>query len=137
MGWLTFRNICGIKDHGYGPLVISTSRTFSHSLFITGFVPRVTQQVPLVVLELHTLPKHLSSPPGFRRVRVAQSLVFCVMFCPSFFNLRILITFWYLQTLLDFAFKPTVYWYVFIYMLLHTTSTMLFELQQQKAYISR
>jgi hypothetical protein len=30
--------------------------------------------------------------PVFRRVRVAQSLVFCVMFCPSFFNLRILIT---------------------------------------------
>jgi len=86
------RNICGIKDHEYVPLVISTSRSFPHSLLITGFVPRVTQQVPLVVLELFTLPKHLSSPPVFRRVRVAQSLVFCVMFCPSFFNLRILIT---------------------------------------------
>ena len=27
------------------------------------------------------LPGHLSSPPGYSKVLVAQSLVFCVVFC--------------------------------------------------------
>ena len=57
--------------------------------------------------ELLTLPEHLSSPPVVSRVLVAQSLVFCVVFCVksfvslscfwslcclSFSHLRILIT---------------------------------------------
>jgi hypothetical protein len=57
--------------------------------------------------ELLTLPEHLSSPPVLSRVLVAQSLVFCVVFCVksfvslscfwslcclSFSHLRILIT---------------------------------------------
>jgi hypothetical protein len=42
---------------------------------------RVAQRVRLVGQELFTLPEHLSSPPIFGRVRVARSLVFCVMFC--------------------------------------------------------
>jgi hypothetical protein len=58
--------------------------------------------------ELLTLPGHLSSHPGFNGIRVARSLVFCVMFCRllfflllfflwplcclSFFGLRIMIT---------------------------------------------
>ena len=35
--------------------------------------------------KLVTLPEHLSSLPVFSRVRVAQSLVFCVMFCDHCF----------------------------------------------------
>jgi len=41
----------------------------------------------LVKQELPTLPEHLSSPPVFSEVRVARSLVFCVVFvdrCLSF-----------------------------------------------------
>jgi hypothetical protein len=34
-----------------------------------------------------TLPEHLSSPPVFSGVRVAHSLVFCVVFCRSVFVL--------------------------------------------------
>ena len=55
--------------------------------------------------ELLTLPEHLSSPPVFRGVLVARSLVFCVVFCrfllslcyQSFIDLRPL---WYLQAFL-------------------------------------
>jgi hypothetical protein len=50
------------NDHGYVPLVVSTSRTFPHSRLITGFVTRLTRRVPLVEQELLTLPEHLSSP---------------------------------------------------------------------------
>jgi len=37
--------------------------------------------------ELFTLPEHPSSPPVFCGVRVTQSLVYCVVFCRSFFVL--------------------------------------------------
>jgi hypothetical protein len=37
--------------------------------------------------ELLTLPDHLSSPPVFSGVRVARSVVFCVVFCRSLFVL--------------------------------------------------
>ena len=37
--------------------------------------------------ELPTLPEHLSSTSLFSGVRVAQSLVFCVVFCRSLFVL--------------------------------------------------
>jgi hypothetical protein len=50
------------------------------SCFITGFVTRVTWQVPLVEQELLTLPENLSSPPDFCRVRVTRTLVLCVCF---------------------------------------------------------
>jgi hypothetical protein len=43
----------------------------------------VTQQVPHVEQELPTLPEHLCSSPVFSGVRVARSLVFCVVFCSS------------------------------------------------------
>ena len=39
----------------------------------------------LVEQELHTLLEHLSSYPVFSGVRVARSLVSCVMFCSSLF----------------------------------------------------
>ena len=38
-------------------------------------------------IEILTLPEHLSSPSDFSRVRVARSLMFCVMFCRSLFIL--------------------------------------------------
>ena len=43
--------------------------------------------VPHVEQELHTLPAHPSSPSVFSGVRVARSVVFCVMFCRSLFVL--------------------------------------------------
>jgi hypothetical protein len=45
-------NICVTNDHGYVPLVGSTSRSFPHSWLITGFVARLTRQEPLVEKEL-------------------------------------------------------------------------------------
>jgi hypothetical protein len=35
---------CVTNDHGYTPLVISTSLSFPYSWFITGFVIRLTRQ---------------------------------------------------------------------------------------------
>jgi hypothetical protein len=85
--------------HVYVPFIVSTCRSFSRSWLIT----RVSRQVSLVKQELPTLQEHPSSLPVFREVRVARSLVVCVMFCRSlfvlmsfifwsFFNLQILIT---------------------------------------------
>jgi hypothetical protein len=50
---------------------------FSHSLLIIGFVTRVKRRIPLMRWELFILR---SSIPGFSGIRVAQSLVFCVIF---------------------------------------------------------
>ena len=36
--------------------------------------------------EFLTLPEHMRSPPFFIGIRVARSLVFCVMFCRSLFS---------------------------------------------------
>jgi hypothetical protein len=49
--------------------------------------PPVTQLVTLMEQELLTLLEHLRSPPDFSGVRVAQSLVFCVVFCILLFVL--------------------------------------------------
>ena len=66
-------------------------------------------------VELLTHPEHLCSSPVLDGVRVTQSLVLCVVFCRSLFvhlpffvwplccllfDLQILVTIWYLQTLL-------------------------------------
>jgi len=69
-----------------------------HSWLITGFVARATRRVPQVEQQLLTLP-------DFSGVRVARSLGFYLVFCrllfvlffwslccPSFFDLRLLIT---------------------------------------------
>ena len=80
LGWPLWI-ICVTNDHGYVPLVVNTSRSFLHSLLITGLVARVTRLLPLV--------EHLSSPPVFSKVRVTQSLVLCVCFvdrCLSFYT---------------------------------------------------
>ena len=88
--WLVWSlwNICVTNDHGYVPLVVNTSRSFPHSLLITGFVTRLTRRMPLVEPELITLPEHLSSPPDISGVRVTRSLVVyacfvdrCLSFC--------------------------------------------------------
>ena len=50
---------------------VRISLSFPHSWLITGFVTRLTQQVPLVEQELLTLLEHLSSPPVFSGVRVS------------------------------------------------------------------
>jgi hypothetical protein len=52
-------------------------------LNIYFIVKRVLRQVPPVKLEVHTLPNHLRSSRVSSRVRVAQSLVFCVVSCRS------------------------------------------------------
>jgi hypothetical protein len=107
--------ICVTNDHGYDPLVVNTSRSFPHSRPITGFVTRLTRQVPLVEQELFSLPEHPSSSPVFSAVHVIRSLVLCVCFvdrclpfchfsfchcvvCPSIYGFWLLL--WYLQTLL-------------------------------------
>jgi hypothetical protein len=45
----------------------------------------ITWRVGLVEQELLSLPEHLCSSPVFSGVRVAQSLVFCEVFCRSLF----------------------------------------------------
>jgi len=108
LGWPLW-NICVTSDHEYVSLVVSTSRSFPYSWFITGFITRLARRMSLVEQELLTLPDHLSSPPVFSGVRVTRCLVLCVCFvdrCLSFctfsfghcvvrlffFDIRILIT---------------------------------------------
>jgi hypothetical protein len=62
-------------------------RSFPRSWLIIGFVTRLTRLVPLVEMELLTLPEHLGSLPVFSGVRVTRSLVLYVCFvdhCLSF-----------------------------------------------------
>ena len=114
LGWPLW-NICVTNDHGYVPLVVSTSGSFSHSRLINAFVTRLTWQVSLVEKELLTLPEHLSSPPVFSggscysifsfMCMLCTSLLallyffFWPLFCLFFFDIRILITLRHLQTL--------------------------------------
>ena len=51
----------------------------------------VTRRVSLIEQELPTLPEHMSSHPVLCGVLVAQSLVFCVVFCGSLFVLVALV----------------------------------------------
>ena len=70
------------------PRIRSTYRKhFPHSWIITRVVTRVARWEPLLEQELLALPEHLSSPPGFSGVHVANFLVFCVLFCRSLFFL--------------------------------------------------
>ena len=78
------RRFCGTNDHGYVPFVVSTNRSFPHSWLLKGFVTNSTT-VPHVEQDLLTLPEHMNSLPVFIGVRVARSLVCCVMFCRSLF----------------------------------------------------
>ena len=124
MTWLTSWNICVTNEHGYVPLVVSTSRSFPHSRLITGFVARLTRRVPLVEQELLTLPEHMSSPPVFSGIRVTRSLALfvcfvdcCLPFCTCSFGHYVVcsssiygfwLPLWYLQTLLNKKFDCSV-----------------------------
>ena len=58
------------------------------SSFKTRILTRVTQWVPLVKQELSTISEQLSTQLVFHLfcgIHVAQSLVFCIMFCRSLF----------------------------------------------------
>ena len=57
---------------------------------------RVARRMSLVEQEPLTLPKHLSPIPFLCVVRIGQCLVFCVVFCGSFF---VLFLFWPLYRL--------------------------------------
>jgi hypothetical protein len=86
-----------------------------NSWLVTGFVNRLTRQVPLVEQELLTLPEHLSSSQVFSGVCVTRSLFLCVcfvvrclFFCTFSFGYCIVcsssiygfwLPLWYLQTL--------------------------------------
>jgi hypothetical protein len=72
-----FRNVYVTNNHGNVPSVLSTSRFFLHSWLIIGFVWRVTSMMLLV--------EHMSSPQVCSWISVAQSLVFCAVFCRSLF----------------------------------------------------
>ena len=125
LGWPLW-NICVTNDHGYVPLVVSTSRSFPHSRLITGFVTRLTRRLPLVEQELLILPEHLSSPPVFSGVRVTRSLVLyvcfvdrCLSFCTFSFGHSVVcscsiygfwLPLWYLQTLLDISGTMNIYY---------------------------
>jgi hypothetical protein len=111
---LTLWNICVTNDHGYVPLVVSTSRSFLRSWLIIGFVTRLTRRLSLVEQELLTLSENLSSPSVFSGVRVNRSLVLyvcfvdrCLSFCTFSFGHCFVcssiygfwLTLWYLQTI--------------------------------------
>jgi hypothetical protein len=100
LGW-PLRNICVTNDHGYAPLVVSTSRFFPHSRLITGFVTRLTRRVPLVGQELLILPEHLSSSPVLKWGSCCSIFSFICMFCRSLFVL-LFFFFWPLCCLVFF-----------------------------------
>ena len=116
LGWPLW-NICVTSDHEYASLVVSTSRSFPHSWFITGFITRLARRMSQFGQELLTLPDHLSSPPVFSGVRVTRCLVLCVCFvdrCLSFCTFSFghcvvcsssiygfWLPLWYLKTLLE------------------------------------
>jgi hypothetical protein len=88
LGWPLW-NVCVTNDHGYVPLVVSTSRSFPHSRLITGFVTRLTRWVPLVDQELPILPEHLSMFCWSLFVLLYFS--FGPLCCLFFFDIRFLI----------------------------------------------
>jgi len=67
------------------------SNTISISDVVHAVRLTAKRRVSLEEQELLTLPEHLSSPPIFSGVRVAQSLGFCVLYCRSIFVLFILV----------------------------------------------
>jgi hypothetical protein len=80
-------SVIGLLMHHRGGLGLWLWCLAPLSCFISGFVTRVTRQVPLVEQELLTIPEHLSSLLVFSGVRVTRSLVLYVCFvdrCLSF-----------------------------------------------------
>jgi hypothetical protein len=56
----SFRKVRQFMNLEWG--TINDELYFPHARLITGFVTRLTRQVPLVEQELPTLPEHMSSP---------------------------------------------------------------------------
>ena len=87
--WLVFTTICFVGGSCFINVFVYlfTHTGVQHGFHVKWCLCRlsVTRWVSLVEQELLTLPEHLSSPPVFNRVRVARSLVLCVMFCRSLF----------------------------------------------------
>jgi hypothetical protein len=71
LGWQLW-NICVTHDHGYVPLVVSSSRSFPHSRPITRFVTRLTRRVPLVEEELIPVQEELEDTKGIIRIRKSK-----------------------------------------------------------------
>jgi hypothetical protein len=75
--WLTsMEYLC----HGW-----NTSWSFPHSWIITGFLTRLTLQVPQVEQKLFIFPEHLSSPPLFYWRSCYSTFSFMCMICRSLF----------------------------------------------------
>ena len=77
-----------------------------------NIVTRVTRRVPNMEQELLTHPTHMRAPPVFSEVRVARSSVFCVMLCRSlcvplspFFWLLYCLSFFGLRLLINYQHK--------------------------------
>ena len=64
-------------------LFLFTYTGVQHDFHITSCSRRltVTRRAPPLEQELLTLTEHMCSPPVLSAVRVAQYLVFCVVFC--------------------------------------------------------
>ena len=117
--WVNHYGLCVTDDHGYVPFVIITIRSVLHSWRITVFVTRVARWMPLVEQELFTLHEHPSSPPVFSRVRVTQSLVYCVVFCRSFFVLYVFCHFVVCLPSIDGFWLPLWYLQIFLASWIH------------------
>jgi hypothetical protein len=102
----------------------------NYLLPITGFVTRLTRQVPLVEQELLILPKQLSSPPVFSGVRVTRSLVLCVCFvdcCLSFVLFLLAIVLYVLLRYTDSSYPFGIFklfLYIFVSIHQHLTSCL-------------
>jgi hypothetical protein len=67
------------------------------------FFSTVTRRVPLEEQKLVTLTEHFSSPSVLFWVRLAQSSVFCLVFCRPLFiflKFRLWLLLWYVQSFL-------------------------------------
>jgi hypothetical protein len=91
------------------PFVVMTVRSFPHSRLITECVARGTRWVPHIEQALLTLPEHLGTHIYISVVRIARSLVFCVMLCIS---LLVLLSLFILSIVL-FVFRFTASDYPF------------------------
>jgi len=105
--WKCYGHHHALVNHNeiYFLFVIITSRSFSHSRFITGCVPRVTRRMPHVEQEQITLPEYLILPSVSCGVRVARSLVFCTVFCTILFVSFLLAMYWLLLLFFFFFFE--------------------------------
>jgi hypothetical protein len=79
---LQFRNV---RTVWYYLFCRNHNLIYTPFMLITGFVTRVSWQAALIELEGLTTPEHLSSSPIPCGFRVAQLLIFCVVFSPPLF----------------------------------------------------